>query len=102
MSPNSFFSGLSRRTLALGIGDASYRLDKALDAAALNKWVVVDMKNDWKRICTQQSGGHSAPVLLTFNLFGIIFTVCRSSVNSRRTTCRTAKCAISGNSPYAI
>ena len=25
-------------------------LDKALDAAALNKWVVVDMKNDWKRI----------------------------------------------------
>ncbi len=26
------------------------RLDKALDAAALNKWVVADMKNDWKRI----------------------------------------------------
>jgi hypothetical protein len=26
------------------------RLDKALDAAALNKWVVIDMKNDWKRI----------------------------------------------------
>ncbi len=26
------------------------RLDRALDAAALNKWVVVDMKNDWKRI----------------------------------------------------
>ena len=26
------------------------RLDKALDAAAINKWVVVDMKNDWKRI----------------------------------------------------
>jgi len=26
------------------------RLDKALDAAALNKWAVVDMKNDWKRI----------------------------------------------------
>jgi hypothetical protein len=26
------------------------RLDKALDAAALNQWVVVDMKNDWKRI----------------------------------------------------
>ena len=25
-------------------------LDKALDAAAPNKWVVVDMKNDWKRI----------------------------------------------------
>lgn len=26
------------------------RLDKALDAAAINRWVVVDMKNDWKRI----------------------------------------------------
>ena len=26
------------------------RLDKALDAAALNKWTVVDMKNDWKVI----------------------------------------------------
>jgi hypothetical protein len=26
------------------------RLDKALDAAALNHWIVVDMKNDWKRI----------------------------------------------------
>ena len=26
------------------------RLDKGLDAAAVNKWVVVDMKNDWKRI----------------------------------------------------
>ena len=26
------------------------RLDKALDAAALNRWVVVDMKKDWKRI----------------------------------------------------
>ncbi len=25
-------------------------LDKALDAAAPNKWVVVDMKNDWKHI----------------------------------------------------
>jgi phosphoserine phosphatase len=25
-------------------------LDKALDAAALNKWTVVDMKNDWKRV----------------------------------------------------
>jgi hypothetical protein len=31
--------------------DTSFgRLDKALDAAALNKWLVVDMKNDWKRI----------------------------------------------------
>src|SRR6202030_349942 len=31
--------------------DTSFgRLDKALDAAALNNWVVVDMKNDWKRI----------------------------------------------------
>ncbi len=26
------------------------RLDKALDAAAINKWTVVDMKRDWKRI----------------------------------------------------
>ncbi len=28
------------------------RLDKALDVAAINHWVVVDMKNDWKRIFT--------------------------------------------------
>jgi hypothetical protein len=26
------------------------RLEKALDAAAMHKWTVVDMKNDWKRI----------------------------------------------------
>ena len=26
------------------------RLDKALDAAAMNKWIVADMKNDWNRI----------------------------------------------------
>jgi hypothetical protein len=26
------------------------KLDVALDAAAVNKWTVVDMKNDWKRI----------------------------------------------------
>ena len=26
------------------------RLDKALDAAAINKWVVADMKDDWNRI----------------------------------------------------
>lgn len=26
------------------------RLDKALDAAAINKWTVADMKRDWKRI----------------------------------------------------
>ena len=26
------------------------KLDKALDAAALNKWTVVNMKNDWKRV----------------------------------------------------
>ena len=26
------------------------RLDKALDAAAVNRWTVVDMKKDWKRI----------------------------------------------------
>ncbi len=31
--------------------DTSFgRLDKALDAAALNKWIVVDMKGDWRRI----------------------------------------------------
>jgi hypothetical protein len=36
--------------------DTSFgRLDKALDAAALNKWVVVDMKNDWKRIFAFES-----------------------------------------------
>jgi len=28
------------------------RLDKALDVATMNHWVVVDMKNDWKRIFT--------------------------------------------------
>ena len=26
------------------------RLDKALDAAQANGWVVVDMKQDWKRV----------------------------------------------------
>ena len=26
------------------------RLDKALDAAAIKKWVVADMKDDWNRI----------------------------------------------------
>ena len=26
------------------------RLDKALDAAAINNWTVVNMKNDWKRV----------------------------------------------------
>ena len=26
------------------------RLDKALDVAAANQWIVADMKNDWKRI----------------------------------------------------
>jgi len=31
---NSFFGGL----------------DKALDAATANKWLVVDMKSDWKRV----------------------------------------------------
>ena len=31
--------------------DTSFgRLDKALDVAATNHWIVVDMKNDWKRI----------------------------------------------------
>jgi haloacid dehalogenase-like hydrolase len=28
------------------------KLDQALDAAAVNKWTVADMKNDWKRIFT--------------------------------------------------
>ena len=26
------------------------KLDVALDAAAVNKWTVVDMKKDWKRV----------------------------------------------------
>jgi hypothetical protein len=26
------------------------KLDKALDAAAINKWTIVDMKKDWKRV----------------------------------------------------
>ena len=26
------------------------RLDKALDAAAVNQWTVVDMKTDWKKV----------------------------------------------------
>jgi hypothetical protein len=31
--------------------DTSFgRLDKALDAAVVNKWTVIDMKNDWKRV----------------------------------------------------
>ena len=30
------------------------RLDKALDAAAINKWTVVSMKTDWKRIFAYQ------------------------------------------------
>src|SRR5829696_22876 len=30
------------------------RLDKALDAAALNNWTVVDMKRDWKRVFSFQ------------------------------------------------
>ena len=29
-------------------------LDKALDAAAINKWTVVDMKNDWKKVFSFQ------------------------------------------------
>ncbi len=31
------------------------KLDKALDAAELNKWTVVDMKNDWKKVFAFQS-----------------------------------------------
>jgi len=31
--------------------DTSFgRLDRALDVATMNHWLVVDMKNDWKRI----------------------------------------------------
>ena len=30
------------------------RLDLALDAAAINKWTVVDMKNDWKKVFSFQ------------------------------------------------
>jgi phosphoserine phosphatase len=30
------------------------RLDVALDAAAINKWTVVDMKNDWKKVFSFQ------------------------------------------------
>jgi len=29
-------------------------LDKALDAAAINRWTVVDMKNDWKRLFPEE------------------------------------------------
>src|SRR5258705_8398408 len=47
----------------------------------------------------QHSGRNSAPVLLTSNL-SASSTVCRSSLNSLPTTCWTAKCAISGNSPF--
>jgi len=35
------------------------RLDKALDAAAANKWTVVSMKTDWKRIFP--TGGETKP-----------------------------------------
>ena len=31
------------------------RLDKALDAAAVNNWTVMDMKRDWKRVFAFQS-----------------------------------------------
>ena len=30
------------------------KLDKALDAAAVNQWTVVSMKSDWKRVFTFQ------------------------------------------------
>jgi hypothetical protein len=26
------------------------KLDKALDTADINSWIIVDMKNDWKRV----------------------------------------------------
>jgi len=31
------------------------KLDKALDAAAANKWTVVSMKSDWKKVFPFQS-----------------------------------------------
>jgi haloacid dehalogenase-like hydrolase len=37
------------------------RIDQALDAAALNKWTVVDMKNDWKRIFPFESLERARP-----------------------------------------
>ena len=40
----------AEREYAYDRNTAFGRLDKALDAAALNKWTVVNMKNDWKRI----------------------------------------------------
>ena len=41
----------------LGDRDTAFgRLDKALDAAPLNHWVVVDMTNDWKRIFPFEQG----------------------------------------------
>jgi hypothetical protein len=42
------------REYAYDRGTSFGRLDIALDAAALNKWTVVDMKNDWKRIFSFQ------------------------------------------------
>ncbi|MGB9118808.1 HAD family hydrolase [Bradyrhizobium sp.] len=40
----------AEREYAYDRNASSGRLDKALDAATSNKWTVVDMKNDWKRI----------------------------------------------------
>ncbi len=40
----------AEREYAYDRNSASGRLDKALDIATMNHWVVVDMKNDWKRI----------------------------------------------------
>jgi haloacid dehalogenase-like hydrolase len=40
----------AEREYAYDRNTAFGRLDKALDVAAVNKWAVVDMKNDWKRI----------------------------------------------------
>ncbi len=38
------------REYAYDRGTSFGRLDKALDLAATNDWIVVDMKNDWRRI----------------------------------------------------
>ena len=39
------------------------KLDKALDAAAANRWTVVDMKKDWKRIFAPNMRTTGRPIL---------------------------------------
>ena len=40
----------AEREYAYDLNTAYGKLDRALDAAAVNKWTVVDMKSDWKRV----------------------------------------------------